>query len=131
MTNKEIVTQFFMDGYVHQNFNSLLNILAEDYLDHSPCAARTSQECIHILKNTATSFSNMRITIRDLIEEDDKVTVRALFSCKHTGEVFDLPATNKDVQFEALEIFRIRDNRIAESWGYWPDMLIKQQLMTK
>lgn len=131
MTNKELVTQFFMDGYVHHNFNSLLNILAENYLDHSPCAARTNQECVHILKNTATSFSDMRVKILDLIEEDNKVTVRALFSCKHTGEAFDLPATNKDVQFEALEIFRIRDNKIVESWGYWPDRLIIQQLMTQ
>lgn len=129
MTNKEIVTKFFVDGYVNLNFDSVLNILAEDYLDHSPCAARSNQECVNVLKNTSTSFSNMQVKICDLIEEDDKVTVRASFSCKHTGMAFDLPATNKDVQFEALEIFRIKDNKIVESWGYWPDTLIKSQLI--
>lgn len=130
MTNKEIVTQFFMDGYVHLNFNNLLNIIAEDYLDHSPCAARSNKECIDILKNTAANFSNMQVKICDLIEETDKVAVRVLFSCKHTGVIFNIPATNKNIQFEALEIFRISNGKIVESWGYWPDMSIKEQVMS-
>lgn len=129
MTNKEIVTQFFLDGYVQGNYNNVLDILAVDYLDHSPCAARSNQECVNILKNTAASFRNMQVQICELIEENDKVAVRASFSCTHTGMAFDVPATNKDVQFEALEIFRISGNKIAESWGYWPDSLIKKQLL--
>lgn len=128
MTNKEIVTQFFLDGYVYLNFDKLLDLLAEDYQDHSPCAARGNRECINVLKNTASGFSDMQVEIRDLIEEDNKVTARVFFSCKHTGIMFDMNPTNRDVQFEALEIFRISDHKIVESWGYWPDDIIKEQL---
>ena len=120
-----------MDGYVYLNFDNLMELLAEDYIDHSPCAARSNLECVNVLKNTASSFSNMQVKICDLIEEDNKVTIRAMFSCKHTGVALGLPATNKSVQFEALEIFRIENNKIVESWGYWPDALIKEQLMEK
>lgn len=128
-TNKEIVTQFFLDGYVNLNFDNLLTLMADTYLDHSPCHATSNRECIEVLKNTARIFSNMHVEICDLIEEDDKVMARVLFSCKHTGTAYDIPATQANVKFEALEVFRIKDGQIVESWGYWPDSLIKAQLL--
>lgn len=128
MTNKDVVRKFFQDGYVAFNSESLLTLISENYIDHSPCQARGNQACISILQGTAACFSNMQVEIQDLIEENNKVAVRAVFSCKHTGKAFDLEPTFKDIKFEALEIFRIENGQIVESWGYWPDAQIKAQL---
>ena len=40
MTNKELVIGFFMEGYVHHNYDFLMENMAADYFDNSPCAAR-------------------------------------------------------------------------------------------
>lgn len=37
-------------------------------------------------------------------------------------------AVGKKICFEALENFRVVDGKIVESWGYWPDKDIEQQL---
>lgn len=39
-----------------------------------------------------------------------------------------IPATGKRIVFEALENFRVVEGRIAESWGYWPDLEIERKL---
>ena len=128
MTNKELVTGFFVEGYVRHNYDFLMEHMAADYLDHSPCAARTNAECVAVLKNTEQTFGDMQVEISDLIEEDNKVTIRAQFTGTHRGPVYGLAPTGKTIQFEALEIFRIADGKIVESWGYWPDAQIKELL---
>ena len=127
MTDKETVRKFFLDGYVNQNFERLHEIMAEDYLDHSPCHATSCDECIAALRNTAEGFRDMEIEIRDMIEEDRKVAARIYFSCIHTGG-YSIPATGNRVGFEALEIFRLEDGLIVESWGYWPNTAIVRQI---
>ena len=37
--------------------------------------------------------------------------------------------TNKRLEWEAIEIFRIENDKIVESWGYWPDSEIKDKLI--
>ena len=129
MTNKEVVTGFFMEGYVNHNYDFLLENMAPDYYDNSPCAARTSQACVDVLKNTEKTFTDMEVEVLDLIEEDNKVTIRARFTGTHSAPFYDVPATGKRISFEALEIFRMENAIIAESWGYWPDMQIREMLL--
>lgn len=131
MTNKELVTGFFVEGYVRHNYDFLMENMAEDYFDNSPCAARTNQECVNVLKNTEKTFADMQVDILDLIEEDNKVTIRARFTGVHTGDFYDVKPTGKKICFEALEIFRMENGKIVESWGYWPDYGIRELLMGK
>lgn len=129
MTNKELVIGFFLEGYVRHNYDFLLGHMAPDYFDNSPCAARTNLECINILKGTEKIFPDMQAEILDLIEENDKVAVRVRFTGTHSAELCGVPATGKKISFEALEVFRMENQQIAESWGYWPDMQIKAMLL--
>ena len=130
MTNKELVIGFFLEGYVRHNYAFLMEHMAADYFDNSPCAARTNLECVNILKGTEKTFPDMEVEILDLIEEDNKVTVRAQFTATHSAEAYGIPATGRRICFEALEVFRIENHQIAESWGYWPDLQIREMLQT-
>jgi len=128
MTNKELVSGFFTEGYVRHNYDFLMEHMATNYFDNSPCAARTNLECVNVLKGTEKIFSNMEVEILDLIEEGSKVAVRARFIGTHSAEAYGIPATGKRISFEALEVFRIENGQIAESWGCWPDMQIRELL---
>jgi predicted ester cyclase len=118
-----------VEGYVHHNYDFLMQHMASDYFDNSPCAARTNLECISILKGTEKIFPDMQVEILDLIEENDKVAVRLRFTGTHSAELCGVPATGKKISFEALEIFRVANQQIVESWGYWPDMQMKEMLL--
>ena len=63
-----------------------------------------------------------------LICQNDMVAARMKFRMIHSGEVSGIPATGKTITFEALENFKVVNGIIVESWGYWPDKQIEEQL---
>lgn len=126
--NKETVKTFFIEGYENHNYDKLMKIVAEDYFDHSPAGARGNEDAIKILKIVENMFLDMKIEILDIFSERDMVATRIKYSGKHIGECMGIAATGKIISFEALENFKVQDGIIIESWGYWPDVEIKNKL---
>ncbi len=129
MTPKELVARFFQAGYTERDYDFILRCMADDYLDHSPAAARSGAGAAAILRQVAAQFSGLTAELLDVFAENDKVAARVRFTGVHTGEYMGVAATGARVEFEALEYFRVEREKIAESWGYWPDMDIKRQLL--
>lgn len=128
MTNKELVTAFFEEGYTNRNYDSILDCVAENYMDHSPAGARSNRDAAGILRIVADQFSGLRAEVLDVFAEGSMVAVRVRFTGVHTGECMGVPATGKKISFEALENFRVQEGKIVESWGYWPDQQIYAML---
>lgn len=128
MSDKELVTQFFMEGYQNKNYGFILKCLSEDYIDHSPAGARSNQEAVNILIAVSKMFSDMQITIADVFSENGMVATRVQYKAIHTGECMGIAATGRSISFEALENFKVIDGKIVESWGYWPDKEIEALL---
>ena len=126
--NGELVTAFFKDGYEYKNFDKVMNYLADDYYDHSPASARSNKDAVNILKIVETFFSNVTVEVLELTCHKDMVDTRILYNVVHTGEYNGIPATGKSISFEALENFKVVNEKIVESWGYWPDKQIEEKL---
>ena len=128
MTPKELVEAFFTEGYTNRNYEFIMQCVADDYIDHSPAAARSNADTVGILQIVAGQFSDFRTEILDIFAEGSMVAARVLFEGRHTGECMGVPATGRLIRFEALENFRVDGGKIVESWGYWPDLEILQKL---
>ena len=129
MTDQELVTRFFTEGYMAKNYGFIMEYVSGGYVDHSPAGAKGGAGAVEILKIVAGQFSSLEVTVEDIFSENGMVAVRARFEGVHTGVCMGIPATGKRVCFEALEHFRVWDGKIVESWGYWPDMEIRRQLL--
>ncbi|MGN0746857.1 MAG: ester cyclase [Aristaeellaceae bacterium] len=128
MSNTELVSRFFQEGYENRNYAWVMTCLAEDYLDHSPAGARGNAQAVGILKLVAEQFSQPSVRILHIFADHDMVAARIAFEGTHTGEWMGIPATGKRICFEALEHFRVEGGRIVESWGCWPDKAIEDML---
>ena len=128
MTNTEIVNRFFKEGYENNNYAEVIDLVAEDYIDHSPAGARSNAQAVEILKIVAGMFSDLSIKMLDIFAENDLVATRVLYDGVHSGECMGIPATGKRISFEALENFKVVNGKIVESWGYWPDKEIEEKL---
>ena len=128
MTNTEIVNRFFKEGYENKNYAEVIDLVAEDYIDHSPAGARSNTQAVEILKIIAGMFSDLSIKMLDIFAENDLVASRVLYDGVHSGECMGIPATGKRISFEALENFKVVNGKIVESWGYWPDKEIEEKL---
>lgn len=61
-------------------------------------------------------FPQYRLKAEDIIEQSDKVVVRARFIGTHNGEFNGIPATGKSVDLPFIIIYRFEDGKIAEHW---------------
>lgn len=125
---KELVARFFVEGYANKNYDFIMECVADDYIDHSPAGARSNADAVNILKIVAGQFSDLSVKMLDVFSEGDMVATRVLYSGVHTGSCMGVPATGRQITFEALENFRVADGLIVESWGYWPDKEIEEKL---
>jgi predicted ester cyclase len=89
---------------------------------------RSVEDAIEILKLTHKSFPDIKVIIDVLIEENDKVVFRGCFTATHLGEFLGIPSSGAKIKFEALEIFKVENQKITESWGYWPLLEIVNQI---
>lgn len=58
------------------------------------------------------AFSDIQVTIDDLIAEHDKVAARVTFTATHSGSFFGFPATGKQAVMNALYLYTFADGRV-------------------
>jgi predicted ester cyclase len=61
-------------------------------------------------------FPMYRLKAEDIIEQGDKVVVRARISGTHLGEFNGIPATGRSIDLPFMIIYRFEGGKIAEHW---------------
>ena len=69
-----------------------------------------------------------RHVVEDLIAEGDKVVGRITAYGTHTGELFGVPATGREIRVSGIAIWRISDGKIVEHWHETDGLGLMQQL---
>ena len=97
-------------------------IFATSYVHHDPADPE-----IHNLKDfkrqytrDRTAFSDIHVTIEDIIAEGDRVVVRSAWHGTQRGQMGSLPTIHKKVMFISIGIFRVASDKIIESWLLTP-----------
>lgn len=63
------------------------------------------------------AISGLRFNLQDIVEEGNKVAARVNITGTHTGELMGIPASGGKLDFNAIDIFEIRDGKVAAHWG--------------
>jgi steroid delta-isomerase-like uncharacterized protein len=61
-------------------------------------------------------FTELTITIEDVVVSGDLVAVRSVSRGVHTGELLGVPGTGRRVEIRAADFHRIEDGRIVRTW---------------
>jgi steroid delta-isomerase-like uncharacterized protein len=63
------------------------------------------------------AFPDARLTLHDMVAENDKVACRFIVEGTHRSEFLGVPATNQPVAFEGITLFAFRDGLCVERWS--------------
>jgi steroid delta-isomerase-like uncharacterized protein len=74
------------------------------------------------------AFPDLRVTMEDQIAERDKVVTRKTFRGTHSGELWGIPPSGKHLELEVIDIFRVRNGRLAEHWAQLDIMAVLRQI---
>lgn len=105
-------------------------LLDAHYVDYSdppgtpagPDSAQQRWAMLHV------AFPDLRLTIEDMIAEEDKVAVRWTLRGTHQGDLMGLPPTGKQVAVTGIDINRIASGTIMERWANFDVLGMMQQL---
>lgn len=112
--NKALVRRFFEEGWDKNNPDVFDEVCAADFTNPSipdlsgPALPKQS------LARVRASLPDYRCTIEEMIAEGDKVVTHVTHRGTQDGEWEGLPPTGKQVEWQAVAIFRIAEGRIAE-----------------
>lgn len=61
-------------------------------------------------------FTELSVTIEDVVVSGDRAAVRSVNRGIHTGELLGVPGTGKRIEFRATDIHRLDNDRIVQTW---------------
>ncbi|MEU4547802.1 ester cyclase [Nonomuraea dietziae] len=117
--NKALVRRYYAE-IDRGNIDALDELVAEDYLDHSPppfpgfAPGREGLKQIFRLFWEATPGTH---DVEDQIAEEDKVVTRLTAHGVHKGDLPGIPATGRQLTVTATVVHRIENGRLAEKWS--------------
>lgn len=75
-----------------------------------------------------TAFPDVQITHHETLVAGERVAIRWSAEATHGGDYFGTPASGKRVRFEGLDLFHVRDGKIAECWIEYDNLGVLQQM---
>ena len=114
--NITIVRKFFEVGPSKGDLAAVDVLLHPEFALHTPLP--TPGPGIEAMNNVITTcraaFHGLQVIIHDILADGDTVTARFTARGIHRGEFMGFPPTGKTITMTGIEIFRIKEGKIAE-----------------
>jgi predicted ester cyclase len=117
--NKELIRRVAEEVYSKGNAAAVDRYYAPDWVLHDapPNAGGSRQALKEVLGVIRGGFPDSRASVELILAEGDLVASRTRAEGTHTREYFGVAPTGKRVTFTQLNIDRVRDGKIIESWS--------------
>ena len=113
------------------NTDNLGNYIAENMVEHSPdpnVKATGLEGVKEMIKMYRTSFPDLKQNVTGMWADKDMVIAHFTMTGTNSGPMGEMPATNKSVNVNGVDIVRFENGKAVEHWGYWEEMKMMQQL---
>jgi steroid delta-isomerase-like uncharacterized protein len=120
MTNtqyKAIARRFIEEIFNARKLEAAKNFVTPDIIYHGIAEeVRGLEDFRKWVGEDLSAFSDMRITILDEIEEQNKVAIRWNLKTTHEKDFAGTAASHKQIEIEGTEIFHFEKDKIKEGW---------------
>jgi predicted ester cyclase len=118
--NKSIVSKFNKEFIEKGDAGVFADIIAGEFVNQTaPSGVPKGPDGVRYFFNNflKPAFTDLKVVIHDQLAEGDKVTTRKSFHGTHKGEFMGIPATNKPVVIDVIDIIRLKDGKFVEHWN--------------
>jgi steroid delta-isomerase-like uncharacterized protein len=124
--NKALV-QRVVELWNRRDLDAFFRVLAPEYVEHLPAGDVSLAQLKKYAGTFFTAFPDIKITVKDMVAEGDKVAVLVNWKATHQGEYMGIPATGKEIDISAAMIIKIKGGKWVEFWNV-TDVRLAQQL---
>jgi|SRR5215467_8801659 len=130
--NLGLMRRWFQEVWNEGRVQTVRDLLASNAVARGQRGAeaeiRGPEEFVKFVNEIRGSFSDMKLTIEDILAADDKVVVRWSAAMIHTGHVLGFPPSGKSVRIGGISIARIFNGKIVEGWDNWDQLGMLEQI---
>jgi steroid delta-isomerase-like uncharacterized protein len=125
--NKALVNRY-LTAIEKGDLTALDQVVAADYQDHASGRQPGREALKAAVQALRVAFPDITSTVTHLLAERDLIAVRNRVTGTQHGPLGELPATGNQVDFTALQLFRVEDELIVEHWEIFDETTLTQQL---
>jgi steroid delta-isomerase-like uncharacterized protein len=129
--NQKIIEAYFKEVWNQGKLELLDDLIAPDYINHSPSMPnpRPGPEGLKpIIAEMRKGIPDLNYEIKDLVVTREKVVARLLMTGTHTGELWGIQPTGKEIRVNQINIEHFRNGRISEHWRVTEELNLMKQL---
>lgn len=117
--NKEVVRLFNSELITKGDRDAFAGIVASDFVDHSAPPENAGAEALEffVFELLRKAIPDINVEIQDQIAEGNKVTTRKVFHGTFTSDLLGIPASNRPIAIQVIDILTVRDGKLSEHWG--------------
>ena len=92
-------------------------VMAPDYRLHfDDLPVMNIEGALGVFGAFLAAFPDISRSVEDIFAEGDRVACRLVVRGTQTGEFMGIPATNRTVEIQAMNVHRVEQGRTAEHW---------------
>ncbi len=118
--NKSAVMRFNKEVIERGDEGAFRDLMAPSFVNRTapPGAPNGCDGMLHTFNRVLRpALPDLLVEIHEQIAEGDKVTTRKTIHGTHRGELLGIPATNKRIAIDVIDIVRLENGRYVEHWG--------------
>jgi len=117
--NKRIVRAFIETAFNQHQANQAANYLTSDMKWHGGTLGTVEgrDNVAGLISTIVSALPDLHNVEQDIIAERDIVSVRAVVEATHKGDLLGIPASGRHVRWDAVDVYRVVDGKIAEEWA--------------
>ena len=127
---KALLAQFGAKIFQEKDIAALTSLMRDDYIQHNPLVRQGSKGFQDFFQAWFEASPDFRFELKQIVSEGDKVWVYGTYSGTHQGDWLGIPATGNAYKFDAVDIFRVQDGKLAEHWDVLDVYTLFKQLGT-
>jgi steroid delta-isomerase-like uncharacterized protein len=117
--NKRIVRAFIETAFNKHQADKAADFMTSDIKWHGGTLGTVEgrDNFAGLIGAIVGALPDLRNVEQDIIAERDIVSVRAVVEGTHKGDLLGIPASGKRVRWDAVDVYRVADGKIAEEWA--------------
>jgi steroid delta-isomerase-like uncharacterized protein len=118
LPSEELVRRYLRSAWADGDGADLDELLSPDFCDHDapPGYGRDRPEHRRLVTDMAAAALDRRLRVLAVVADDDSVAVRLETTWRQRGSFLGMPADGRELVLRSMDLYRVRDDRITESW---------------
>jgi predicted SnoaL-like aldol condensation-catalyzing enzyme len=114
--NKKVIGAFAQLVFVKKDLSAVDQYVRSDYIQHNPLVKQGASGFREFFSTWFASVPDWQYTLKNIVAEGDQVWVYGTYGGTLKKDWLGINASGQKYSFDAVDIFRVQDGKLAEHW---------------